>query len=220
MHTPNAIHPAIVSIVRAQPPIDIGRDDARKLAQDELSKPDYQQLQPSLWQRFTSWLSDHLNRLIDSSHHGLNGLWAGLVLAIIIVAVVLLVLRALGKPVRSRYSAPQVFGDATMTAAAHRALADTHAAAGRWDDAVIERMRAVVRELEERGYIDVRPGRTADEAANDAGRVLPLLANDLRAGARTFDDICYGKLPAASNHDAQLQALDNAVTHTRESIAR
>lgn len=217
---PNSIHSAIVSVVHAQPPIDIGRDDARKLAQDELAKPEYQQLQPSLWQRFTSWLSDHLNRLIDSSHHGLNGLWAGLLLAIIIIGVVLLVLRALGKPVRSRYSSAQVFGDTAMTAASHRSLADGHAAAGRWDDAVIERMRAVVRELEERGYIDARPGRTADEAANDAGRVLAALAADLRAGARTFDDVCYGKLPAGSQNDAELRALDNAVRHAREPVVR
>ena len=53
-------------------------------------------------------------------------------------------------------------------------------------------MRAIVRSLEERTLLDPRPGRTADEAAAEAGRPLPRHADRLRAAARTFDDVTYG----------------------------
>ena len=69
------------------------------------------------------------------------------------------------------------------------AAADAHAARGEWADAVRERLRAVVRSLEERAVLDERPGRTADEAAAEAGTALPTCADDLRRSARLFDDI-------------------------------
>ena len=53
-------------------------------------------------------------------------------------------------------------------------------------------MRAIVRSLEERALLDPRPGRTADEAAAEAGRALPAHADRLRAAARDFDDVTYG----------------------------
>jgi hypothetical protein len=52
-------------------------------------------------------------------------------------------------------------GSAVLTAQAHRELAEAAAGEGRWADAVRERLRAVVRELESRGALDPRPGRTA-----------------------------------------------------------
>ena len=75
-----------------------------------------------------------------------------------------------------------------------------------WRVAVVERYRAVVAELEERGVIDPRPGRTADEAAADAGAVLPAVAADLGAGARLFDAVHYGNRPASADNDATYAA--------------
>ena len=45
--------------------------------------------------------------------------------------------------------------------------------AGAMDQAVQEHMRALVRSLEERASTRPRPGRTADEAAAEAGRPFP-----------------------------------------------
>jgi hypothetical protein len=63
--------------------------------------------------------------------------------------------------------------------------------------------------------IDPRPGRTADEAAADAGAVLPVVATDLDAGARLFDAVHYGNRSANADDDAALRRLDDAARTTR-----
>lgn len=78
-----------------------------------------------------------------------------------------------GSPRRTATSANTLFDDGIRSAADHRTAAEAHAAAGRWTEAVQERMRAVVRSLEERTLLDPRPGRTADEAAAEASVSLP-----------------------------------------------
>ena len=72
-------------------------------------------------------------------------------------------------------------------------------------------MRAVARRLDERALLDPRPGRTADELAAEAGRLLPELAADLRAGARIFDDVAYGSVRADAARAEQLRRLDERV---------
>lgn len=69
-------------------------------------------------------------------------------------------------------------------------------------------MRAIVRSLEERALLDARPGRTADEAAAEAGRTLPEHAARLRAAARSFDDVTYGGRTADQPAYLSLQTLD------------
>jgi hypothetical protein len=66
--------------------------------------------------------------------------------------------------------------------------------------------------------LEPRPGRTADEAAADAGAVVPECAADLRAAARVFDDIWYGARPADATHDALLRGLDRRVRSSRPAI--
>ena len=97
------------------------------------------------------------------------------------------------------------------SAADFRADAERFAASGAWAEAVRSRLRAVVRELEERGLVDARPGRTADEIALDAGMRLPSVAADLRAAARLFDDVWYGGRTADSASYDPLVAVDEAV---------
>src|SRR5690606_11394003 len=131
--------------------------------------------------------------LFDAASTAAPGGTLGLV---VIVAAVLAVLGALwwrlGTPRRHPTPAPALFDDRPRSAAEHRAAAEAHAAQGHWNQAVQERMRAIVRALEERALLDSRPGRTADEAAAEAGRALPAHADALRTAARTFDDVTYG----------------------------
>ena len=120
-----------------------------------------------------------------------------------------------GGPVRRTASgATTLFVGRTRSAAEHRRAADQAAASSRWEEAVLERYRAIVRSLEERTILDPRPGRTADEAAADAALVLPLVAADLRAAAQTFDTVAYGGRSASSTDDRFLRELDRAVLAT------
>ncbi|MFC6985013.1 DUF4129 domain-containing protein [Streptomyces cirratus] len=114
-------------------------------------------------------------------------------------------------PRRAVTGATALFDEAARTAADHRAAADAHAAAGRWTEAVQERMRAVVRSLEERTLLDPRPGRTADEAAAEAATRLPQHAGDLRAAARAFDDVTYGGRTGDPDTYGRLRTLDLAL---------
>lgn len=192
------------------PPVDVSRDDARDAARDELSRTEYHRDGPNPVRRVFGWVLDRLGALIeragDHSPGGIGGLVV--VLALLIAAVIVVRLR-LGPLRAARSAVHTLYGeDGPMSAARHRAAADAHAAAGRWDDAVTERVRAIVRALEERAVLDTRAGRTADEAATQAGRVLPAQAGQLRAAARTFDDVRYGGRPATEALDVGLRELD------------
>lgn len=112
-----------------------------------------------------------------------------------------------------------LFESGPRGAAEHRANAEEHAAAERWNQAVQERMRAVVRSLEERTVLDPRPGRTADEAAADAGRSLPEHAIALRAAARAFDDVTYGGRSADRGTYLRLRELDLGLENSKPQLS-
>lgn len=200
-----------------EPPLDPSRETARELARQELSDPVYARAQPGLVERAVQWLLDRAAELrVPSS--ALADPRTGVVLLVLVVLVVTTVvllrtgrLRGPGRPPGDA----SVFTDVVRTAAEHRRRADEAAAAQRWDDAVRERFRAVVRSLEERVVLDDRPGRTADEAAREAGRALPALAARLSASARVFDDVSYGERPATAAQDAELRSLDADVMAAR-----
>ncbi|WP_188307200.1 DUF4129 domain-containing protein, partial [Streptomyces sp. CBMA123] len=60
-----------------------------------------------------------------------------------------------------------------------------------------------------------RPGRTADEAAAEAGRALPEHAAALAAAARAFDDVAYGERTADQAAYRLLLDLDRTLERSR-----
>jgi Domain of unknown function (DUF4129) len=135
-----------------------------------------------------------------------------------VVAIAVALRLGVGPMLRASTTETALFVGRPRSAAEHRAAADAHAAAGRWAEAVRDRLRAIITGLEERTLLEPRPGRTADEAAADAGAVVPDCAADLRAAARVFDDIWYGARPADATHDALLRGLDDRVRSSRPGI--
>ena len=202
------------TVVRVAVPVTPDADEARRWARDELADEVYRHAEPGLVERALAWLLERLQEVELPEGPGSRVLLVGLLLLLAAGVVVAL---ALAGPVRltaRRHDQP-VFGDVVRSAEEHRREADAHAAAGRWADAVRERFRAVVRSLEERALLSPSPGRTADEVALEAARVLPDVAAELGAAARTFDDVRYGGRPATSEHDAALRRLDQAVSAAR-----
>lgn len=190
-------------------PVDTPRVPAREAAEDELSKPMYHENDPNILQRGLNRFWEWLGSLFDSVGDGAPGGPLGVVaLVLIVVGLAAALWWRLGTPQRTVRSADALFGSSTSSADAHRTAAETHADAGRWTEAVQERMRAVVRTLEERALLDPRPGRTADEAAAEAGRPLPQHAVRLRAAARVFDDVTYGGRTADEQAYVTLRTLD------------
>ncbi|MER7177714.1 DUF4129 domain-containing protein [Streptomyces mesophilus] len=203
-----------------EPPVTIPRDPAREAAERELSDPRYHQNDPSLFERILDrlweWISDLFSAASGATPGGALGLLVILVFVLLLVAALWW---RLGTPRRSPTTSARLFDNGPRSAAEHRAAAEAHAAAQRWTQAVQERMRAVVRSLEERALLDVRPGRTADEAAAEAGRALPDHTDRLRAAARTFDDVTYGGRTADESAYRRLTELDRDLEQTRPALS-
>ncbi|MEV6751714.1 DUF4129 domain-containing protein [Streptomyces sp. NPDC051214] len=202
------------------PPVTIPRAPAREAAERELSDPAYHQDDPSLLQRaldrFWEWVDDLFSAASGATPGGGLGL---LVIVIAVLALVAALWWRLGTPHRAPASSPALFDDRPRTAAEHRAAAEAHAAQAHWNQAVQERMRAIVRSLEERALLDPRPGRTADEAAAEASVPLPTHATELRAAAQSFDAITYGARKATEPTYTRLTTLDKALTQTKPSLS-
>lgn len=162
--------------------------------------------------RFWDWIGSLFEHASGATPGGTAGLVA---VAVLVVLVIAALWWRLGTPRRSATSAGHLFDDRVRSAADHRTAAEALAADSRWSEAVQERMRAVVRSLEERTLLDPRPGRTADEAAAEAAVSLPSHAAALHAAARTFDDVTYGARPADATMYATLRTLDQALSRTK-----
>ncbi|MCW2616654.1 MAG: putative integral rane protein [Frankiales bacterium] len=196
---------------------DLGREAARDAAQDELRRQEYLDAQPSLLLRVVGRVLRELGALLDraaaAAPGGLLGLLALLALLALLVAVVL---SRVGPLARRRTGSSALFeGSAVLSAAQHRDLAEQAAGESRFADAVRERLRAVVRDLEARGAIDPRPGRTAGEVARDGGSAVPAVADDLRRAAVLFDEVWYGGRTADASSYAVLVGVDERVAAAR-----
>ena len=194
----------------------LAREAARAAARVELSKPSYDAARPPLVVRLVGRALDELGRVLAAGSARLPGGKGGLVLLLLLLAGAVVLLVARLRPTRGgRQREPLFAGTGALSAADHRGLADAAAARLDWPGAVRERLRAVVRELEVRGVLDPRPGRTASEVAGEAGRLVPALADPLSRGARTFDEVWYGGRTADASTYAGLVELDQTVTTAR-----
>ncbi|MCX4981234.1 DUF4129 domain-containing protein [Streptomyces sp. NBC_00572] len=201
-------------------PVDISRVPAREAAERELSEPMYHENDPNLLQRglnrFWEWLGDLFGAASGATPGGVIGL---VVVVLLVIAVVAALWWRLGTPRRTPgTTGDSLFAEGPRTAREHRAAAARHASAGRWNQAVQERTRAIVRSLEERALLDPRPGRTADEAAAEASRSLPSHADDLRLAVRVFDDVTYGGRTADEPAYRRIEELDTALERTRPTL--
>nr|WP_202538769.1 DUF4129 domain-containing protein [Streptomyces sp. SID8379] len=202
-----------------EPPVTISRDPAREAAKRELSKPAYHENDPSWFMRALNKFWEWIDKLFSAASGATPGGAVGLIVIVLaVVAVAAALWWRLGTPRRSPTSTAPLFDDRPRSAAEHRAAAEAHAAQGHWNQAVQERMRALVRSLEERALLDPRPGRTADEAATEASRALPRLADRLRAAARDFDDVTYGGRTATPDTYQRLTSLDTETDRTTPSL--
>ncbi|MGH3947895.1 MAG: DUF4129 domain-containing protein [Pseudonocardiaceae bacterium] len=204
----------------AEVPVDVGRDEAREAAARELADPAYQSAEPSLFTRLATWLIDGLERLIEALGTVSPGGGFGLiVLAGLIVVIVVIIRLRMGTVARTASIERPVSADRPKSAAEHREAAATAFSRGELAEAIRERFRAVVRELEQRGVLGVQTGRTVEETAAEAGVLLPGCADALREGARIFDDVVYGAREATDAHYQALAELDHRVQTERPTFA-
>ncbi len=200
---------------------DLSREAARDAARDELSRPEYDAAQPPLLIRLAGRAVRALLDLLDGAAGAVPGGYVGLLVLALLVALLVAVVLGRVRPGgadRSGGRVPLFAGSEVLSAAQHRVLAEAAAAEGRWADAVRERLRAVVRDLEARGVLDPRPGRTAGEVARDAGVAVPAVADDLRRAAVLFDEVWYGGRTADAASYAVLVEVDQRAGSSRLAV--
>jgi uncharacterized protein DUF4129 len=200
--------------------VPVDRDEARRAAERELSKGVYHQNEPGPVDRainkVVEWVSRLLDRIAGAAPGGSLGLLVLLALVAVVVGVVIWRTGPVRRGARTGTSLIELSGD--LDAAEHRRRADEHAAAGRYAESVRERMRAIVRELELRGVLEPRPGRTADEVAREAGASVPAISGDLSSAAGVFDEVWYGGRPATAQADAVLRRADERIQNAQLAI--
>ena len=201
-------------IVAADAPATPGAQEAREAAEAELAKPAYHPT-PDLLDWLWHWLREHLDptAVIPGIPPLLSGLIVLLVLVTCIVLLVVL-LRRFRLVGRSRRDAGRLFDDERDARALARA-ADAAAERGDWDTAVVERFRAIIRSLDERGLIEDYPGMTAHEAAALGSGALEALGEELTRAAALFDAVRYGEVVSTEEQDAWMRDLARRVDAAR-----
>ncbi len=192
-------------------PPGIHRIPAQRLAQHELARSIYR---PSLWTRLNQDIFGWLNSL----HLGPQGFgwWALVALIVVVVLVIAGVLYRIGPMSRTRRErAGALLAGTYLTARDYRQAAERLAEAGDYAGAIIERTRAIAMELETRGVLQPRPGRTASELAAEAASSLPDSAAALRETARLFDDVRYGDRAGTPAGYQQVRQLDESIRAAR-----
>lgn len=190
--------------------VPITRDGARAAADRELSKSIYHRYDDPWPVRAFNWVQHWLGRLLDDVSKHSPGGGAGAVALLVAVALLLVALRVrLGPLRRADRRVRPVLDASSATAADYRQEAITAAAESRWSDAIVARMRAMARGLEESGELAIRPGRTADELAVDvAARRPEAFAPAVRA-ARIFDEVAYGNRTGTAEGYAAVTEADD-----------
>ncbi|WP_447924874.1 DUF4129 domain-containing protein [Georgenia muralis] len=189
-------------------PVRPDADEARRWAQEELAKAAYSD-SPGLVERFLDWLGRILGRVGELDTLTPPELVP--VLLVVGLVVVLVLARVLGGRVRRGRARDVATGTALFED--DRSSADLHAAAdaaarrGDHVAAVLDRFRAIIRGLDERGALDDRAGLTAHEAAALAAGALPGLTGPLGWAGRLFDDVRYGHASAGPAEDEAMRSL-------------
>jgi hypothetical protein len=204
----------ILSALAAPP--DIHRVPARQLARRELARPMYH---TPWWQRLLNTIGRWLSQVTGHPSSGWADWWSVLAVLIAIVVIIAAVRYLAGARVRARRQGTGgVLSGTRLTAADHRENAARMAAAGDYGGAIVEQVRAIATDLDSRGILPPRPGRTAVELAAEAAVPLPGSTAALRSAALLFDDIRYGGRDGTEKGYDSVRRLDEAIQATRAAV--
>lgn len=197
------------------PPTDRDPEEVRRLAEEILSDPRYDEPPTPLWERFWEWVADRIAELLDLLASGGGGgllAWAVLLVALAVVAfAVWRAARAWPRSARTRDDGVSAMVELTRTPAAWRSEAQRLEGQGRWAEGLLCRYRALVGELVADGAIPEAPGRTAREYVGDVRATRPAGADAFAEATDLFESVWYGAAPSGPTEAERLAALERAV---------
>ena len=211
---PPEYEPIVVplSTISAEAPATPDADEARRAAGRELSRPIYHD-HHDLWDQIRSWIREHFDA--GSMIPGVPP-WVSTAIVVLVVAagiaLLILLLTRLSSARRVATPSLTVLTDDRDAATLTRA-ADAAAEQADFATAVVERFRAIIRSLDERGIIDEYPGMTALEAAALTHQALGehRVVAPLHEAARLFDAVLYGRVVSTSSQDQQMRELADQI---------
>lgn len=199
---------ALARHLPAEAPATPDAEEARRAAEEELSRPIYVD-RKGILARIWEWIEKYLvgDSLGTQAPRWLSLLLVAL-LAAAIIAVLLLILRKLALPARAAQQDAPLFSDERDSTELARA-ADAAAAQGNYATAVVERFRAIIRSLDETGVIEEYPGMTALESVALTAQALgpTELVSRLGRAAELFDAVRYGKVASTPEQDEWMRTL-------------
>nr|WP_254304586.1 DUF4129 domain-containing protein [Rathayibacter sp. VKM Ac-2835] len=181
---------------------------------EELADPRYRAAEPSWFDRLVQAVRDWFTSLTLPGD-GVGVPLAAVIGVLVLGALVVVALVLAGRPrlrQRSRGAGAVLADDDGRSAADLRALAEAAAARGAWDEALVERFRALVRALDERTILTVSPGTTAHGFSRRAASAFPASADALRRSADDFDRVRYLGLPSGPAEYERVAELDRALS--------
>jgi HEPN domain-containing protein len=181
-------------------------DQAREWLRDELSRAEYQE---SLLERFGRWFSDLLDALDRATGQiGLMNPALATILLVLLAGLLAFALSRLRRNVAVHEKRSTVFTGTRRRAEDHRRSANEALDNGRWDEAVVEAVRALAAGLAERGLVPEQADITVHELTERAAAIYPSLDERLRRAGVTFDETRYGDRPADEQRARETVALE------------
>ena len=203
-------------------PVDPDAPDAQDWLIEELTKPEYQAAQPTLFDRISRAIFEWIFDLFDGGGQleGPPTLMLAILLVLVVGAIVLAIL-VFGVPRRGKKSAVtgSIFGDEDDRSAARmRQDAERAAADGDYSTAIAELFRSIARGLAEREVLTTFPGTTAADFARRSGRVFPAQAERLVTAAEDFDGVRYLDRVGTPEQYATMAALERDLRTARAAL--
>lgn len=190
----------------------------RRVAEQVLSRPEYRENEPGLFQQALDLLAEGLGRVLERVlGAGTNNLVGTVVVVVLSVALVALVVRFVSGVRRDPGTAAALSAAPGRAPREWEAEAEEHERAGRWREALRCRYRLLLARLAARGLVDEVPGRTSGEYLSEARASLPAAADDLRAVTLAFERTWYGNAPADA---AAVQRVAEAVDRIEATARR
>ncbi|HEX6874206.1 MAG TPA: DUF4129 domain-containing protein [Nocardioidaceae bacterium] len=189
-------------------------DQARAWLESELARPEYHQ--QGLLERLQTWLDELWLRLAAAaSGAGRLSTVVAVVLALLLIVAALLVLPRIRRTPAPGGDSMAVLGGERVGADERRRRAEEALAEGRWEDAVVEAMRALALRMVDRGVLEDTPGSTAHEIALTVADAFPSERARLVGAAELFDAVQYGGGRASREQAQDVLDLNDELRRTR-----